>query len=260
MANTTLRELAKEHASGNLDKDSYRKSRAELIQGITAGAIPVKEVNYPPPVQPPEPEDLDVTQRKDENKNPPAKKAEPQASTPPKPETGESSVANACNDTGKSNQTLLIGLSLAVVGIIIVVVFLLKGTDNSDTAASTATGTEIPAGNTSAAAATTKTDTLIQGFLENKNWSDSSLGDFRQQWTNLSTDEMQAAKGSLALGQLTNAIYKQLVDERALSGLMDDDSALHKQRQLVQFATELGIEDNRISLPDMPEAMEKLEP
>ena len=49
MANQTLRELAKEHAQGNLDKDSYRKSRANLIQGIISASIPLKEIDYPPP-------------------------------------------------------------------------------------------------------------------------------------------------------------------------------------------------------------------
>ena len=74
MANNTLRELAKEYAQGNIDKESYRSSRAELIQGTVAETIPLKEIDYPPLVQPPEPESLDETQRKDESKSPPAQK------------------------------------------------------------------------------------------------------------------------------------------------------------------------------------------
>ena len=68
-----------------------------------------------------------------------------------------------------------------------------------------------------------------------------------------------ASKDSLETGQLTNAIYKQLLEEQALSGLVDDDSSADKQRQLVQFAADLGIEDSRISLAEELEVPEMLE-
>ena len=76
MANQTLRALAKGYANDSLDKESYRKARAELIQGIISKKIPLAEIVYPALVKPPEPEALDDTQqRKNEsNKQPAAEK------------------------------------------------------------------------------------------------------------------------------------------------------------------------------------------
>ena len=275
MANQTLRELAKEHAQGTLDKDSYRKSRANLIQGIISASIPLKEIDYPPLVEPPEPESLDDTQRRDDYKKPPVKKAEPQAAASPEPRTGNSSTDTVESGTGATNKILFAGLALAIVAIIIVAVLALRGGDNGDksatsasAASATAAGADSAAGSDTVVETTTKARGLILSFLDKKNWSDSSLNYFLQEWAELPADDMLATKGSLAMGQLTNAIYKQLLEEQALSGLVDDDSSLNKQRQLVQFATGLGIEDSRISLPEeleemdgtMEEVMEEMEP
>ncbi len=272
MANQTLRELAKEHAQGNLDKDSYWKLRANLIQGIISASIPLKEIDYPPLVQPPEPESLDDTQRRDDYKKPPVKKAEPQAAASPEPGTGNSSTDTVESGTGATNKILFAGLALAIVAIIIVAVLALRGGDNGDksatSASATAAGADSAAGSDTVVETTTKARGLILSFLDKKNWSDSNLNYFLQEWAELPADDILATKGSLAMGQLTNAIYKQLLEEQALSGLVDDDSSLNKQRQLVQFATGLGIEDSRISLPEeleemdgtMEEVMEEMDP
>lgn len=211
----------------------------------------------PPLVQPPEPESLDETQRRDDYKKPPVKKAEPQAAASPEPGTGNSSTDTVESGAAASNKMLLAGLALALVAIIIVGVLALTGGDNGDkSAASTAAGADSATGSDAVAKTTTKSQVLIQSFLDKKNWSSSSLDYFAQQWADLSANEILASKGSLAMGQLTNAIYKQLLEEQALSGLVDDDSSLNKQQQLVQFASGLGIEDSRISLPEEPEAMD----
>ena len=52
MSNKTLRELAKDYARGEIDKDDYRKSRVELITAITAGEVNVKAIDFPPPLMP----------------------------------------------------------------------------------------------------------------------------------------------------------------------------------------------------------------
>jgi hypothetical protein len=264
MANRTLRELAKEHALGNLDKDTYRKSRAELIQGILSATIPLQEIDYPPLVQPPEPEELDDTQRKDDPKRPPAPKAEAEAATAPKSETPNVSNNAATLDSGGSNKMLFIGLGIAVVALILLLVFAMGGNSDKQTNTATPASIDISENTISTQQTATQAQNLIQSFLSKKNWSASSLDDFMQQWAELPAGDILASKGSLALGQLTNAIYKQLLEEQALSGLVDDDSSLNKQRQLVQFASELGIDDPRISLPEeaqlVEEVMENLQP
>lgn len=40
----TLRELARLYARGAIDRNSYHKSRAELLNGITEGRIKVKDI------------------------------------------------------------------------------------------------------------------------------------------------------------------------------------------------------------------------
>jgi len=252
MANKTLRELAKAHALGELDKETYRKSRAELIQGIVSATIPLLQIEYPPLVQPPEPEALDDTQRKDDLKKPPVKN-EPATATSPAEAKKTARPANHAagpNRTG-SNKMLIISLAVAIVAVIILALIALSGGGTSEPAnTSNSVSAENAADSIAAPQTRTQAQTLIQNFLDKNNWSSSSLDDFLQQWDGIAAGDMLASRGSLEMGQLTNAIYKQLLEEQALSGLVDDDSSLIKQEQLVQFAAELGIDDPRIRLPE----------
>ncbi|MBI2994972.1 MAG: hypothetical protein HYY48_12470 [Gammaproteobacteria bacterium] len=49
MADRTLRALARQYAKGELDKDSYRRSRIEFIEGVLAGEIRLPVNEYPAP-------------------------------------------------------------------------------------------------------------------------------------------------------------------------------------------------------------------
>ena len=68
MADKTLRELARGYFSGELHQDTYRKKRAELINAILHGEIPLRENNYPPIILPKRLEELDTTDRKQDRK------------------------------------------------------------------------------------------------------------------------------------------------------------------------------------------------
>ncbi|NKB39216.1 MAG: hypothetical protein GKR93_18960 [Gammaproteobacteria bacterium] len=246
MANQSLRELAKEHAQGNLDREAYKKSRSDLIQGILSSTIPLKEIDYPPLVQPPESESLDDTQRKEDYKKPPAASAEAEATTSPKPAVARSTTDD--HNVKASNKLLIAVLALAIIAILVVAALLLSG--KSEDSAITVPAGSTETGQISNASVITKSDELIKEFLAGKNWSASSLDTFREKWSNLSDEEMPSSQGNLAIGQLTNAIYKQLLEEQALSGLVDDDSSLNKQQQLIEFADALGINDNRLILSE----------
>lgn len=254
MATHSLRELAREHARGNLDKNAYRKARAELLQGIVAETIAVEENDYPPLVQPPEPESLDDTLRRDEHKKVSAK----QAAARPEPASTPTADAPRASE-GKSHKSLLAGL-LVVVVVTITGIVILVGGDDADT---TRVTPAVSASDTVDTTATVPTPTasravgLLQDFLDAQNWSATNLENFLQQWQTLPEDETVAGRTSLEMGQLTNAIYKQLLEERALSGLVDDDSSVSKQRQLVQFARQLGIDDERLSVAEEMDAMEE---
>jgi len=255
MATQTLRKLARGYADGTLEKDAYRKARAELIQGIVSSQIPLADIDYPPLVQPPVAEDLDDTQRKTEVKKPKAAaSATPEkaaSSAPPKKTEKPRSVEPTPEESNQgSNKLLFIGLGLALVAIIVVAVIALTGDSSKQSTAVKSTTTSSTSKTAKTIAVSSKSQSLIRDFLSKKNWSNSSLEYFQQQWSALSDDEKLGSENSLEMGQLTNAIYKQLLDEQALSGLVDDDSSVNKQRQLVQFANALGIDDARIKLPE----------
>ena len=50
METQTLRDLAREYAKGTLDRDSYRRHRTELIDGILAGTVQVSAIEFAAPV------------------------------------------------------------------------------------------------------------------------------------------------------------------------------------------------------------------
>lgn len=249
---TTLRQLAKEHAEGSLDRDSYRKSRAEYLQGLVSGEISLQEIDYPPPVKPPEPEALDTTERREEAKRPakPAAQAPAEATAPAaNPPAGQAEPG--------SNRGVFIGIAIAL-SVIILLAFSFMGGEEEQASGSSPqapvkTGKEQTFAPASAEGAGDEVQQLIQSFLDKNNWSADSLQQFQQHWTGLASQQLSAARNSPALGKMTNAIYRQLLEEQALAGLVDDDSSLNKQRQLVEFARSLGIEDERFKLPKPPE-------
>jgi hypothetical protein len=150
---------------------------------------------------------------------------------------------------------LLIGLGIAVVVIIAVVIAMMGDSPKQTPSSAAMPATDKSSAGVIAPEPANEAQDLIRNFLAKKNWSSSNLDNFQQQWRELAAADIQASKDSLEMGQLTNEIYKQLLEEQALSGLVDDDSSINKQRQLVQFATELGIEDSRISLPEEAQSM-----
>jgi hypothetical protein len=92
---------------------------------------------------------------------------------------------------------------------------------------------------------------LLSEFLAQRNWAASgNLDAFIRNWQNLPAETRAAAAGTLELNQLTNAIYKQLLEERALSGIGDAEAALNRQKKLIEFAAQVGINDPRIAMPE----------
>lgn len=87
--------------------------------------------------------------------------------------------------------------------------------------------------------------------MNQRNWSaDASLDAFIDKWHALPADTRAASLESLELNQLTTAIYKQLLKERALSGLGNEETARNRQQKLIDFADKIGIDDPRIAMPE----------
>ena len=241
MPQMTLRQLAKAYARGDLDKDSYRQKRANLLEGILAGDIPLQENVFLAPLQP-KADDATYDVATD-RKLPKQDSTAILANRPVSPAKPEDAV------TSKTTLLLLIA-GIAGLGFILIalsVLYLHSSSGDEATARREGTSAMAPDTNTGLGGRE-----LIASFLQKKSWTDESLATFVDDWSALPENERKAAAGSVELGQLTNAIYKQLLAEEALSGLDNGHDAMDKQRELVEFARRIGIDDPRISTPEIP--------
>jgi len=258
MASKTLRELAKQYAKGDIPQDAYRKLRTALIESILAGDVSPPVNEYRKAVAPGPAEPQEVTERRRERKRQPA----PDTTAIVRPEDRRPAAPRKPAPPAFP----LLKVSIGVAGVLIVagiaLLFTNKGEDEdsspppapitdtqSDAAPVMESGSNGAMEDTGSVAATD----LIREFLRSKNWSDTRLSEFVSQWEGLPAEDRAAASESVALGQLTNAIYKKLLEERALSALGDEQEAFEKQRKLAAFAEQIGISDPRISLPNSPD-------
>lgn len=221
---TTLRDLAKAYAKGALNQDSYRKSRADFLQKVISGNLKLPVIDYPPPVSPPTVTQEEITERKTSQKA----SAGATSSEPVKP--------NPPRRTG----VIIIGSIITIVLLTAILFLVMKRDDASvkQIAQNIEVKTE------------TEAQKLIQSFLQKRSWTTSSMNAFLAEWETLPDKDKIAIKNSVAFGQLTNAIYKKLLEEQALSGIGDMEKSMGKQTQLVQFADFIGIDDPRIALPE----------
>ena len=239
-----LRELAREYAQNNIDRESYRNSRRELIQGICAGEIEVEAHEYLAPLETFS-EDLDdTTENMITEIVQQAKKTKP-AATPKKPETPQAKVepkpapSPAEPSIGNFKQkNILIGAGAIIVLCILLLVILLFPTAEDKPS----TKIDLPVVLSSAGQG------LIIDFIQQKNWSQENLDVFVTSWQQMSDQEQTTAFSSLEMKRLINTIYQQLLDERALLSLGDVENAVANQHMLVNFANQLGIEDKRLKV------------
>ena len=89
---------------------------------------------------------------------------------------------------------------------------------------------------------------LVREFLAQRNWAtDLNLDAFLMKWQALPAETRNNAMTTLELKQLTNAINKLLVEERALSAIGNTENASSRQMKLIEFARQMGINDPRIA-------------
>ena len=262
MPSKTLRSLAKDHASGVLDKVAYRKARDLLFDGVLTGKITVEPIDFRPPL---DIQDLDATMEREREKtqikNIPAQK---QSSSPTSTQTTtqiqvpvpETAPEKHPGDTPGITVNLILGIAIVVIiGLIIFLalplIFQKTGNMTSiDTDNSTATGSDISITENQATEHTTAGEELIAEFLAQNDWSDNSLQEFKSSWNSLTAEEQADGLASPIKGQLANAIYQQLLEERALLGLGDTASVISRQNTLVNFASEFGINDPRLQVQE----------
>jgi hypothetical protein len=271
----TLRDLAREFAKGNLDRESYRRNRATLIDGILAGTIQVEPIDFAAPVAAKSPMD---------NTSPGKRKRQADANaveldeldvfditqvvpasgdiTPPRPQPPAASApAQNLNHQPHSNLPLVIVGIIAIVAVLGLVFALVSRKNEAPAAADrraetpavtadntggttpepvAATATPAPGG------ANTATDALVE-FLQVKNWSDESLDQFQARWQSLPQADRDAAAGSGELLQVANAAYRKLLEIRALSHVSEPATTQQKEGKLLAFVAGLGITDSRLT-------------
>lgn len=246
MSQKTLRELAKGYARGEIDKDSYRKSRGELIEGIIAGKIAVKVIDYPPPLVPSD-DDKAITENIQRDRT---EVRPPNAKTPPPAQQSTTASANTPSPkTEKKSPIVFISVSAAIVILLIigVVLFYPKPPSSTPIAVSNSASTV----ETNSVTATTSNnmagESLIADFLGKKNWSEESLDNFVNSWIALTQEERDAATQTKRMRRMHDSIYKQFLQEKALASI-DSEKATVKLQQLIGFANAIGIDDSRLTI------------
>ena len=252
MTNKTLRSLAKDYANGVLDRESYRKARDELLQGILAGKILVVKNEYRAPLKV---DDLDIT--RDKTAIMPAaatpKRKEPRPTTefvPPEPPPPPVPAPASSSPL----KLILITSVIAAICVIIIVAVFTKPDSEEQSQIS-------PPDSTSQEEVSSVEDSnagkkLIEEFLHQNNWTDSSLQQFITEWKNLDLSDQYETLSLPIKTQLANAINRQLLEERALFNIDGDRaSVIARQQALVNFANDVGINDPRIMVQEFDESL-----
>ncbi len=244
MSNQTLRELAKDYARGEIDKDIYRKSRVELITAITAGKVNVKAIDFPPPLMPSE-EEAAITETAHRDTTEIVSSPAKNKSATRKPPTHQHSLS----ETNKKSPLIFISVSAVIVISLIIVVILFYPKPPGSTATETTNISNKAQAPTPTATANTNMggESLIADFLRQKSWTKDSLDTFLNTWLALSQKDRDSAQPSKRMQRMHDSIYKQFLEEKALSSI-DSEKAALKQQQLIEFASAIGIVDSRLIL------------
>lgn len=233
---SSLRDLAKAYANGLLVKEKYRSGRTAFIEGVLAGKITIRARQSAA-------DKLSTTftgslaDRDTDSITTLAGSATSTSSFDP----------TVVPNSGKKTALLAGGIALVVV--IIAVIFMIPDKKPAQQAGTEATSSSTVAPPPVDIQSSPAQD-LIRSYLASNSWTQASMDNFQTDWNRLSPTDRETVKNSLELGQLTNAIYKKLLEERALSGIGNPETSYEKQRILVQFATSVGITDPKISLPE----------
>lgn len=212
MSTPTLRALSRRLAAGDLDRETYRRRRRELIEAIVSGDEPLVPYEEPEPQQPtifPDDDDGDTTQEI----IPPLLAAAERAQRRP-----------------RGPRLLLVAAGLLVA--LAALAWWLLDT-RPPTAPRVATQT-LPAPD------------LIERFVREDSWTSASLSRLAAAWAALDANTRESLRTSDAMRRLTDAMLGELAGERALLDLGDTAHALARQGELFDLAHRLGLDDARL--------------
>lgn len=238
MKDPSLRDLARQYASGSLHLTEYRRARAELIQSILDDdetTTPLTQANYTAPMADEESrtETLTATART-------LSSARITRELPPDPAPQSIRLGPDWRIPAAAGAIIVVLLLIAGM------VLFLPGDDQADTDAGTdlehASEPALPAGS---ADTDNEAVALLQAFTSSPRWDQDSLDRFVEEWQGLPAEQREAALESPAARRLADMLNRQLVEERALRGSESETLAMIERRTF-RFAAEVGLQDRRL--------------
>lgn len=225
MNSPKLRGLAKAYSDGLIDRKQYIVERRQLIDGIVAGELEI--VPYEAPQPDPDPaiertfSDGEATLEM------------------PRPESEIETIPVAPVPSRRSGGTLLVVFIGALAAAYAAWHALIR-VDPETLPAPTITATNVPEPPNPAAI-------LLDGFLDENTWLPQRIEGFMLAWE----QEPQAARDAVTdtptMRRAADLITQQILEEKALFELGEQDAALRKQRRLLDLADALAIENERIA-------------
>ena len=223
MSTPKLRGLAKAYSDGLIDRKQYIHERRELIDGIVAGEVEITPYEAPQATVDP------AIERTFSDGEATLEIPDPDAETIP--------VAPA--KSRRSGSTLLIialgAIAAAYAG------WHFSNRVGPDTSPATAiTAPDAPQ-------APNPAGVLLDGFLDENTWLPQRIEGFMLAWEQEPQAAREALTDSPTMRRAADLITQQFLEEKALFELGEQDTALRKQRRLLDLADALAIENERIS-------------
>lgn len=223
MSTPKLRGLAKAYSDGLIDRKQYIHERRELIDGIVAGEVEITPYEAPQATVDP------AIERTFSDGEATLEIPDPDAETIP--------VAPA--KSGRSRSTLLI-IALGAIAAAYAGWHFSNRVGPDTSPATTITAPDAPQ-------APNPAGVLLDGFLDENTWLPQRIEGFMLAWEQEPQAAREALTDSPTMRRAADLITQQFLEEKALFELGEQDTALRKQRRLLDLADALAIENERLS-------------
>lgn len=254
MSRISLRQLAKQYADGSLDQESYRRARADYLHTIIEGEEPpgsLTQASYTSPKAVAGEETVTAAALHDKEQKQKISEQDPA------PAEHLQTTPIQLTDNSRNPVYISAGIIAAILVIVILASLLFGGKEAEragaaeDSSQATAAPAEPETASMQPLADSNSNNALamLKEFLDSPAWNQQALDDFADRWQELPRDERETALQTTLARQLSDALYRQLLEERALQGLDEDgNTSLAGQEKIVDFARAIGLKDRRLEV------------
>ncbi len=219
MSTETLRALSRAYATGNIDRESYLRTRREMLRRVVAGDLPLVAFHAPEPEMP-------TVFPYDENEGDTTQEIIPSVAVGVRAQTS----------AGKRSPLLAIVIAVGVIAVAAYATFQALGR-----------GAAPPSVDAAPAAATTTTN-LLDEFLAARTWTAASMNTLANAWDALPEATRHQLMQSESANRLTAAVLQQIRAAEALLELGEADDALETESLLLGLVEHLGFSNTRLEL------------